>query len=155
MDSWAELRPILEHLSSRPDRPLQGWPDPRVAGRRPPFRIRLAPWASGLAAQLHERFGDDVDLTVGALHYPERRRMGPAGSEQSSQARAVLPLLPSDSVSVSLDDPITVASGDTITAHVRVHNHQRSAEVIVTNGHLTARILDSRTGDPVGGYAGA
>lgn len=154
MDSWPELRQILEHLSNRPDHPLQIWPDPRIADRRPPYQIDLAPWATELAAQLHERFGDDVDLTVGALHYPEGRKIRPGGGEPAPPPAVVPPLLPIDKVSVSFDAPVVVASGDTITSQLRVHNHQDFTEAIVTNGHITGRVLDPITAEVVGGYAG-
>ena len=41
-------------------------------GRQPPFTIWLAPWAAA-AMELHQQFGDDIKLTVGALPYPPAR----------------------------------------------------------------------------------
>ncbi len=35
--------------------------------------LKLAPWAVDIAADFYRRFGDDVDLRVGALGYPDRR----------------------------------------------------------------------------------
>lgn len=153
MGTWAELRQVLDHLASRDERPLQGWPDPRVADRQPPFRIQLAPWASEIAAELHDRFGQDVDLTVGALHYPERQKIWPGGAPPPPPAP--VPPLPVDQLSVSLDAPVVVASGDTLSSHLRVHNHGLSPEAVVTNGTITSRIVDPATGQVVGGYAGA
>jgi hypothetical protein len=43
-------------------------------GRQPPFTIRLAPWATACAEELHQQFGDDIELTVGALPYPPGRQ---------------------------------------------------------------------------------
>lgn len=57
-------------------------------------------------------------------------------------------------VSVRLDEPVIVASGDTFPTRLRVHNHQSLDEEVVTNGHITARVVDPSTEDAVGGYSG-
>jgi len=47
------------------------YPMPEVdESRQPPFEIGLEPWAAATAEELHRQFGDDVELTVGALPYP-------------------------------------------------------------------------------------
>jgi hypothetical protein len=38
-------------------------------GRQPPYGTDLAPWATDIAKELHRRFGDDVELVVGAFSY--------------------------------------------------------------------------------------
>jgi len=34
-------------------------------GSQPPFTIWLAPWAAATAEDLHQQFGDDIELTIG------------------------------------------------------------------------------------------
>jgi hypothetical protein len=47
-----------------------------------------------------------------------------------------------------------VASGHDVTSTVRVHNHQDRSEMLATNGQITGRVINPRTGDVVGGFAG-
>ena len=70
MSVWDQLKVALLNLEG--SGALASYPDPSVdEGRQPPFVIRLAPWATDAAEELHQRFGDDVELVVGLLHYPE------------------------------------------------------------------------------------
>ena len=154
MDSWPELRQMLEWLSSRSDHPLQGYPDPRF-DHQPPYHIHLAPWATGIAGHLYERFGDEVDLVVGALHYPEGRVMLPDGREPPHRPKTDYPLLPADQVSVSLGEAVVVESGESVQTQFTIYNHQDSTEGIETNGRITATVIDPETGDEVGGSSGA
>ncbi len=39
--------------------------------------------------------------------------------------------------------------------HLRVHNLSATDIVVLTNGNLTAQVLDAATGERVGGYSGA
>ena len=72
MTVWDELKVVLLELES--SGALVGYPDPRMdEGRQPPFGIDLAPWATDIAKELHHRFGDDVELVVGAFSYPDRK----------------------------------------------------------------------------------
>jgi len=71
---WDELK-VLVRLRDEQPRALQGYPMPEVdEGRYPPFSILLAAWATAVAEDLHRQFGDDVDLTVGALPSPPGRQ---------------------------------------------------------------------------------
>lgn len=155
MDTWDELRQILDQLQSRPNRPRQQWPDPSESYRRPPFRIRLAPWATDVAAQLHSLFEDQVDLTVGLLHYPEQRITRLHDEGRAIRPPVAVPLLRRNLISVSLDEPVVVESGHTVTTQIRLHNHQPLTEHVATNGHITARVVDPNTGEAVGGSSGA
>ena len=74
MDAWAELKIVLARLRAEQPGAVLGYPDPSAdTGPPPPFTIVLAPWAAATARDLYERFGDRVDLTVGALPYPPGR----------------------------------------------------------------------------------
>jgi hypothetical protein len=71
MAVWDELRVILTRLGDDEPSPLLQWPDPRdEQGQPPPYQITLAPTAGAVAADLHERFGEAVVLTVGACPIP-------------------------------------------------------------------------------------
>src|SRR5690242_21703606 len=72
MAAWDELKVVLARLRDEQPRALTGWPNP-ATDHVPPFSITLASWATATAEQLHRRFGDDVELTVGALPYPPGR----------------------------------------------------------------------------------
>lgn len=155
MEAWDGLRALLAALQRDPRTPLRGSPDPRQRQVPPPFPIRLQPWAVDVAAQIYRDYGTDVDLTVGFLHYPDRRLLGPGGIEQPPRPVGDEELLPEVKLSASLDEPIAVASGHSTHSTLRLHNHQGSLEVLNTNGNVTARVLDPCNGAVVGGYDGA
>jgi|SRR6185437_9147614 hypothetical protein len=70
MTVWDELRPILTRLRDDHRETLLEFPDPRLGeGQPPPYQITLAPTAVAVAEDLHRRFGDNVQLTVGRLPY--------------------------------------------------------------------------------------
>jgi len=48
-----------------------------------------------------------------------------------------------------------IAAGHDTRSALRIHNHQDNAEVVITNGQITGRVLDAQTGAVVGGFAGA
>jgi len=74
MAVWDELKVVLGRLRDEQPGTLMQYPMPEVdEGRQPPFTIRLEPWAAATAEELHQQFGDDVELTVGALNYPPGR----------------------------------------------------------------------------------
>ena len=75
MAIWDELKVVLARLRDQQPGTLMRYPAPDVdEGRQPPFTIRLAPWATATAEELHQQFGDDIELTVGALPYPPGRQ---------------------------------------------------------------------------------
>jgi hypothetical protein len=117
-------------------------------GRNPPFRIRLAPWATDAAEELHGRFGYDVQLVVGLLHYSGHEPMG-----QHANAPNDIAEMDSAVMTVELDAPIVVASGHNARGALRIHNKGTAPIVIATNGQVTARVVDPRTGEVVGGYS--
>jgi len=155
MTTWDDLKVELRRLESDESRPLRSFPSPGVDDdRTPPFQIRLAPWATEVAADLHARFDDDVDLSVGALHYPDRTARNPDRSLRETPRTALDPLLEPDEVEVSLTEPVEVRSGYEADTKLELRN-RRSAEVAIrTNGRVTARVVDPATGVTVGGFAG-
>jgi hypothetical protein len=75
MTVWDELKVVLYRLRDEQPGALGSFPTLEAEGdRQPPFKIRLAPWATATAEELHRQFGDDVVLRVGALPYPPDRQ---------------------------------------------------------------------------------
>jgi hypothetical protein len=126
------------------------YPDLNVDdGRRPPFQIELAPTAIAAAEELHRRFGDAVELTVGVLSFP-------AVSQPQRQFEALkqaCQLDPHD-VTVELDGPASVPTGQTRLHGLLVSNLADDELQILTNGQVTAMIVDPGTGEIVGGFSG-
>jgi hypothetical protein len=148
---WDELKVILARLRDQQPGPLMEFPMPDVdEGRQPPFMIGLAPWATGTAEDLHRRFGDNVDLTVGARPYPPGRRPEPlAPTDQPAE------LLNPQEVAVELDGVAAVSSGQTLRHGLLIGNFTDQPLQIPTNGQMTAVVVDPATGEFVGGYSGA
>jgi len=146
---WDDLKVALRDIRDRQPGALLGYPDPAVdRDRQPPFHIRLAPWAVNIAAGLRDRFGDDVALEVGALRYPEAEPAHPHAADPD------LPDIDPGEIETSLDGPLSVRSGHTAHHRLLIRNLTSRAMLIQTNGSLTAVVVDPRTGDVVGGYAG-
>ncbi|MGA2805269.1 MAG: hypothetical protein ABSF89_12910 [Acidimicrobiales bacterium] len=148
MTVWDELKVVLLELEGKGT--LVMYPDPRVDdNRQPPFQIHLQAWATDAAESLHRRFGDDVELVVGFLRYPQRQPR-----RQHTGARDDIPDMDPTLMTVELDAPIVVASGHTVRGALRVHNLSADTIVICTNGHVTAQVLDPDTRAVVGCFAG-
>jgi hypothetical protein len=149
--AWDELKPVIARLRDQQPGALTRYPSPESdEGRTPPFKIRLAPWAADTAEEFHRQFGDDVELTVGALPYP------PGRQGRGRHAPGQLPdLLDPREVKAVLDGPAVVSSGHTLRHQLTVQNLTSSELLIATNGHVTAAVVDPQTGEVVGGYSGA
>lgn len=148
---WDELKVVLAHLRDQQPGILTQFPMPDVdEGRQPPFTIHLAPWATATAEQLHQRFGGDVDLTVGALPYPPSRqpRRPPATGQPPE-------LLDPQQIAAELDGPAVVRSGHMLRHGLLLRNLTSAELQIATNGQVTAAVVDPRTGEVVGGFSGA
>lgn len=106
-----------------------------------------------LAHQLHDRFAEALSLRVGLFAYP--LSSGGDDPERPTETRSRLPILSPNEFAVELDGDITVASGRTVRAALRLHNRGGGDVVINTNGSLTAWVIDPATGEIVGGFVGA
>src|SRR5215475_643505 len=154
MAVWDELRATLARLRDEQQWTLLEFPDPLCEqAQPPPYQITLAPTAVAVAEDLHRRFGNSVRLTVGGLPYPpgrERDRLldhllrHPPGE-----------LLGQREAEVRLDGPAAVRSGQTLRHGLLLRNLTDRVLLIATNGNLTAVVVDPRTGQVVGGFAGA
>ncbi|HEX3782287.1 MAG TPA: hypothetical protein VHX38_21700 [Pseudonocardiaceae bacterium] len=149
MTTWDELKVILLRLRDLEPHPLLSFPDPRVdRDRHPPFAIRLAAWAEDLARDLHERFADDVRLTVGVLGYP---RHTPTESRPVEPTEELSP----EEFHVELAESVVVRSGHNAHQHLLITNLSQVRFGLSTNGHLTASVVDPASGNVVAGFAGA
>jgi hypothetical protein len=155
MAVWDELRLALVRLLEEQTGALRGYPDPsRSEAGPPPYSIRLAPWAEAVAGELSGRFGDDVDLTVGALPYPPGRSPHSPVHRQR-HTREPISLLDTREAEVELDGLAVVRSGHTLRHGLLVRNRTGGELQIATNGQVTASIVDLQTGEEVGGFFGA
>ena len=146
VSTWDDLKPILTHLRSTGV--LRGYPHPRSdRGRQPPFHITLSLSGLEVAADLCARFGDDVELTVGAMRYPDPRPLTVSTGDTS-------PYLGAEEARAVLIGPSEVHSGETLHTNVMLENTGSGELAIHTNGTLTALVLDADTGNIVGGFSG-
>ena len=150
MAAWDELKAVLLRLRDEQPGVLMQYPMPEVdEGRVPPFAITLAPWATTTAEELHRQFGDDVELTVGALPYPPGRQPRPRPATAPPAD-----LLDPQEITAKLDGPAVVRSGYTLRHGLQVGNLTDQELTVATNGQVTAVVVDPGTGQTVGGFAG-
>jgi hypothetical protein len=149
MTVWDELKVVLVRL--RDQQPGAVWlsPMPEVdEGRQPPFAIHLAAWADDAAEELRRQFGDDVELTVGALPYPPGVRPEPTPAVGEPPE-----LLNPREIAAELDGPAVIKSGHELRHGLLLRNFTGSELLISPNG--TPVVVDPQTGEVVGGFYGA
>jgi hypothetical protein len=147
---WDELKAVLTRLRDQQPGTLTRYPMPEVdEGRHPPFTIHLAATATATAEQLHQQFGGNVDLTVGALPYPPGRQPG-----SPPAPRQHLDLLDPREITAELDGPAVLRTGETVRHGLLLRNLTSHELQIATNGEVTATIVDPQTSEVVGGYSG-
>jgi hypothetical protein len=147
---WDSLKIVIVRLLDERPRALTSFPDPRVdRGQRPPFIIGLAAWATDAARELHDRFGSDVTLTVGALPYP------PNNDRQVPKLGALdAPVVDPARIGIDPSEPLSVRTGHTHRQELLLTNRTESAVMISSNGQLTAVIVDPVDHRVVGGFTG-
>jgi hypothetical protein len=150
MAVWDELKVVLAGLRDQQPGTLMQYPMLEMdESGQPPFTIRLAPWAAATAEELHQQFGDGIELTVGALPYP------PGRQPPRPPATGPLPdLLDPHEIAAELAGPAVVSSGHTLQHGLLLRNLTGHELQIATNGGVTAVVVDPRTGEVVGGFAG-
>jgi hypothetical protein len=146
---WDSLKVVIVRLRDEQPHAMTTYPDPRVdRERRPPFHVGLAPWAADIARELHEQFGADVTLSVGAQPYP------PDGEQRSNPHRDFGPLVDPARIGIEPDGPLSVRSGHHHMHGLLLTNRTESQVSVSNNGHLTAVVVDPRDDRVVGGYTG-
>lgn len=105
-----------------------------------------------LAQRLLDSYGDAVKLRVGFLSYPDPTMIDTQVPQRRQPAPERPPLLAADEVQISVDEGLEVRSGEQLGGALHVHNVGTQEFVVLTNGAVTAAIVDPRTGSVVGGY---
>jgi hypothetical protein len=113
--------------------------------------VRLRPDEEALAAELHGRFGNALELTVGALPYPRARKERHRPPPPAQPTRRVISGLVSR---IELDPP-EVAAGNTASGRVVLGNTGSEEISLQTGQPLVASLVDPETGEVVGGYVSA
>lgn len=110
--------------------------------------IQLRATAEELAHLLHERYGDVLRITVGALRYPDRQ---PIGSSSTPQPTITVPGL---ELRLLLDRE-SVPSGDDAIGRIVIRNHGAALIDMETGEPMLGSTLDSNqqlVGMSAGGY---
>jgi hypothetical protein len=145
-----EIRAEIHEMATSSEPSLfQGW---GTGGGKVSVRLRAD--GDRLAAQLQEKYGDAVDLTVGFLHFPDCGFPDSTEPAFASSARPRPELLP-EQLHVITDEDLEVSSGANLRSTICLINEGSTDVVVSTNGQLTALVIDPNTNEPVGSYAGA
>ncbi|WP_427887995.1 hypothetical protein ACQHIV_33310 [Kribbella sp. GL6] len=149
MAGWESLRLDLLRIREESPRAFVVYPDPHTERRHErQFRIRLAAWATGIAEELHTKYGELVDLQVGALGFPGKElRYGEQIFEMAGEPAEVVGL------TVEAPSPLTIRSGYFAKLDVLVTNRADHQQTLVNVRSLHTAVTDS-AGAVVGRYAG-
>jgi hypothetical protein len=138
---------IQEELGFGPGKPLRRLS--RAGGGAFRVRVDLAAYAEDDAQRLVERFGDAVEVRVGAFGYPadlDERPSPPIASQE--------PLLDESEVEVRGVQAFVVRSGYDLDSELQVTNRGKAPLVIENSGTQFGRVVDPRTREVVGGFSG-
>src|SRR5690242_7456168 len=91
MGTWQALREDLLRLEQVEPFVLVTYPDPRSAGASRPYSIALMADAEAVAADLHAKYGGNVELRVGALPYPPTFGSTAAPHREASSSSVLSP----------------------------------------------------------------
>ena len=114
-------------------------------------KISLRADRQTLAQDLLDSYGDAVQLTVGFLGYPDPNWFDPDVPARSRVAPRRSRLLP-DEIHVSIDEGLTVKTGERLRSVVHIHNRGFEEIVVLTNGAVTAYIVDPQSEVVVGAF---
>ncbi|MFF0265519.1 hypothetical protein [Kribbella sp. NPDC004536] len=149
MTDWEHLRVDLLRYGKEAPGALVVGPSPHTERRyETRFQIKLAAWAVDIAGDLQRKYGELVELQVGALTFPAKQ---PAWDVRRLQ----LPGEPAQSVGLTVTPlaPLTIRSGYHAMQDVLVTNHARREQVLLTAGDLRSEVVDE-SGQTVGRYVG-
>ena len=150
MADWERLRvDLLRYLEEAPGAVVSG-PSPHTERRyERRFRIDLAAWAVEIASDLYGKYGDLVDLRVGALSFPAKELFV---NEHALQLRGE----PAEAAGLVVESlqPLTIRSGHHAIQDVLVTNQAAHRQVLLTAGDLPSAVVDT-AGRAVGRYVGA
>ena len=152
---WNEVKPILRaHPGSAP---LPALPDSRTPpgpgtgfGPMIALRIELTAGFDALATQLHERFGDLLDMTVGGHHFPLDLTT-PVPPREAPTATIDLPDARLEVLPTSARFPV----GATIHGLVRITNTSDSQRLAMESGQPLGGAVIDQAGHVVSGDQGS
>ena len=151
MSGWESLRvDLLRYLEEAPGT-LVVAPNPHTEHRRGQerrFHIQLAAWASDIAGELHGKYGELVELQVGALTFPAKQPVWPGRLLQLPGEPAIAAGLIVETLA-----PLTIRSGYHARQDVVVTNQAAHEQILLTAGDLISAVIDS-TGRTVGRFVG-
>ncbi|HZX05605.1 hypothetical protein [Kribbella sp.] len=140
---------LLRYLEESPGA-LVVFQNPSSQRRRAerPVPIQLAAWATGIAEELHAKYGEFVELQVGALSFPGKQL-------RFSEHVLDLPGEPAESIGLAVEalTPLTIRSGYHVKLDVQVTNRADRTQTLATAGDLVSAVTDS-SGAVVGRYVG-
>lgn len=119
------LRVDLRRLLEESPGALVVGPSPDSERREPPVRIQLAAWATDIAATLNDKYGNLLDLHVGAMTFPARQLWV---SEHTPQLRGA-PAEPAG-LEVEALSPLSVRTGRSTHEDVLVANRTAHEQVL-------------------------
>lgn len=138
---------IQKELGVGPNKPLRGLSGPGGGAFR--VHVDLAAYAKDDAQRLLKRYGDAVEVRVGAFQYPLGLDVRPTPPIASQE-----PLLNESEVEVLGVQPLAVRSGYDLHSELLVTNRGSAPLVIENSGTQFARVVNPTTGQVVGGFAG-
>jgi hypothetical protein len=148
MPGWESLRVDLRRLLEDEPGAFMAMPDPDSERYEKRIRMDLAPWATGIADELNTRYGDLVDLRVGAKSFPD-------GQLWIREPWSRLHGEPAETTGLdaALLSPLTVRTGRDARREVLVTNRATQSQVLLSNGMLSSAVVDG-SGRVVGQYVG-
>ncbi|GAA0948070.1 hypothetical protein GCM10009554_45310 [Kribbella koreensis] len=148
MAGWESLREDLRRLYAESPDALMSGPDPDSERSETRIHIELDAWATEIAATLHTKYGELVDLRVGAMTFP-------AGEFWLGERWDQLYGVPVEPTRFEVDSaaPLSVRSGRTSRREVLVTNRAAYPQVLSSNGELSSVVTDD-SGNVVGRFVG-
>ncbi|WP_328328439.1 hypothetical protein OHA70_03530 [Kribbella sp. NBC_00382] len=148
MAGWESLQVDLRRLFEESPGAVVSGPHPDSERSERRIHIELAAWATDIAADLDAKYGDLVELKVGAMTFP-------AGELWTGEGWYQSPGAPAESVrlEVSALSPLSVRTGRFARTDVLVTNRASYRHVLSTNGDLFSAVIDD-SGNVVGAYVG-
>lgn len=145
---WESLRVELRRLFEESPGAVVSGPHPDSERSERRVHIELAAWAGDIAAALDAKYGDLVELKVGAMSFP-------AGELWMGESWYQPPGEPAVSVGLEVGalSPLSVRSGRFVRTDVLVTNRASYRHLLSTNGDLFSAVIDS-SGNVVGAYVG-
>jgi hypothetical protein len=146
---WERLRGELEALRRR-EPPAMGMLRPRARCEPPPVEVRLTESGRAIAIDLEQRYGEMVDLRVGALPFKDGIFHRPSPDLFRDEGRQLVD--PSE-LTLRLAGPLAVPAGQGAVHQVLVINHGNQTLTFRSGDYIIPHIINAE-GRIVGGYTG-